>query len=118
MTEQQLKKLIKKRPLVKGRIKETDIQRAIIQYLRYKGYFVWKQNNVGIKKANGSYIPTTMRGISDILGISKDGKFIAIEVKMGKNKPTEYQEMFLEEIKSRKGIAIVAYDLLDVQKWL
>jgi hypothetical protein len=37
-----------------------------------------------------------------------------VECKIGKNKPTELQEAYLEEIKKRGGVAIVAYSLEDV----
>jgi hypothetical protein len=43
-----------------------------------------------------------------------DGKFVAIECKIGRNKPTDLQNAYLEEIRKRGGIAIVAYSLDDV----
>jgi hypothetical protein len=46
------------------------------------------------------------------------GRFIAIEVKHGKNKPTPAQEEFLREVKSRGGVALVAYSLNDVTDML
>jgi len=99
-------------------MKESDIQHTIIQYLKYKKIFAWKYNSVGIKKPNGSYIPIGLKGVSDIIGLTDDGKFIAIEVKMKGNKPSIYQEEFLNQIKQRNGIAIVAYSLEDVMKFL
>lgn len=54
-------------------------------------------------------------GTSDITGCSKDGRFIAIECKIKPNKPTELQEAYLEEIRKRGGIAIVAYSFEDIE---
>lgn len=54
-------------------------------------------------------------GTADITGCSKDGRFIAVECKIKPNKPTELQEAYLEAIRRRGGIAIVAYDLTDVE---
>jgi hypothetical protein len=54
-------------------------------------------------------------GTADITGCSKDGRFIAVECKIKPNKPTELQEAYLEEIRRRGGIAIVAYDISDVE---
>lgn len=54
-------------------------------------------------------------GTADITGCSKDGRFIAIECKIKPNKPTELQEAYLAEIRKRGGIALVAYDLNDVE---
>lgn len=53
-------------------------------------------------------------GTADITGCSREGKFIAIECKIAPNKPTALQEAYLEEIKKRGGIALVAYSLEDV----
>lgn len=55
-------------------------------------------------------------GTSDITGCCKDGRFLAIECKIRPNKPTALQEAYLEEVRRRGGIAIVAYDLESVMK--
>lgn len=57
-------------------------------------------------------------GTADITGCSKDGRFIAVECKIKPNKPTELQEAYLEEIRRRGGIGIVAYDINDVEEIL
>ena len=107
-------------------MKETQLVTLIINYLIIKGHYVWRNNSgffkhdyttkAGINKT--SAIRAGIKGGSDIVGVSKYGKFIAIECKVGKNKPTELQEMFLKEIESRGGHAIVAYSLEDVSKFL
>ncbi len=40
---------------------------------------------------------------------------IAVELKIRPNKPTVLQESYLEEVRKRGGIALVAYDLKDVE---
>jgi hypothetical protein len=57
-------------------------------------------------------------GTADITGCSKEGRFIAVECKIKPNKPTALQQAYLEEVTKRGGIAIVAYDLSDVEKVL
>lgn len=47
-------------------------------------------------------------GISDIIGVV-NGKFIAIELKVGYNKPTKLQEMFITLITKAGGVGGVAY---------
>jgi hypothetical protein len=102
---------------------EKLVQSAILSYLEMRGHFVWRNNSAFIKseyvnrygqkktRAFRAGVP----GSSDILGVEKGtGRFIAIEVKYGKNKPTDDQERFLAEVKSRGGIAIVAYSLDEV----
>lgn len=53
-------------------------------------------------------------GTSDITGCTKDGRFVAFEAKIHPNKPTQLQDAYLEEVRKRGGIALVAYSLDDV----
>jgi hypothetical protein len=98
--------------------KEQAIQAQILAYLRLKGYFVWKNSTVGIKKPDGSYIPSHAKGVSDILGLTKEGRFLAIEVKRPGGKLSPHQEAFLEAIRANKGIGLVAFSLSEVEKVL
>lgn len=104
---------------------ESALVKQIIQYLNYLGHYAWRvntgafagqyTNKQGIRKTR--FIQFGKKGMSDILGIHKDtGQLIAIECKVGYNKPTEFQKDFLEDIKSRNGIAILAYKLEDVSE--
>ena len=101
--------------------KETEqaVQKVIIDYLKLKKYLVFKHRNVGIyKKATNSYIPLSFgeKGISDIIACSPQGTFIAVEVKKPGGKPSPDQLRFLEEVKVRGGVGILAYSLDDVIK--
>jgi hypothetical protein len=95
-------------------------------YLRLKGHFCWRQNvgaarqehttSRGMKKFY--YIKFGYPGISDILGIAKDGRMIAVECKVKPRKPTDLQVEFLNEVSKRGGYAILAYSIDDVTKHL
>ena len=96
---------------------EKDIQKAILDYLLLKKIYCWKQHNTGIYyQKEDKYIHAGMKGVSDILGVLPDGKFLAIEVKTKYNKPTKHQEDFLENIKLNNGVAFVARSIDDVQE--
>jgi len=95
-------------------LKESDIQKQIIDYLEMTGNLVVKINNVGIMKPNGSFIPPRQRGVSDLLVCKRGGHFVAIEVKVPGNKPTLYQSNFIEDVKRRGGRGFVANSLNDV----
>ena len=98
---------------------EGAIQKVILDYLKLKKYLVFKHRNVGIyKQATNSYIPLSFgeKGISDVIGCSPQGTFIAVEVKKPGGKPSPDQLRFLEEVKVRGGIGILAYSLDDVIK--
>lgn len=60
---------------------------------------------------------SSVKGISDIIAI-RDGILIAIEVKVGKDKLSDHQEIFLSHIFVAGGIAFVARSLDDVVKEL
>lgn len=95
--------------------KEAKLKTDIIEYLKFLGIFCWNNRNVGVYNPKyGKYIPSTVKGVSDIIGILPNGKFLAIEIKVKPNKLTEHQKWFLEQIKKNNGVAIVAYNLTDV----
>ena len=55
------------------------------------------------------------RGISDLL-ICLDGKFIAIELKHGKNKATALQEKYLRDVRESGGVAVVCRSIKDLER--
>lgn len=75
-----------------------------------------KDKVVKILKEEGVYyfFPATggfgRSGVPDIIGCVQGGKFLAIECKAGKNKPTLLQVRELEAIRSRDGVAVVVND--------
>lgn len=98
---------------------EKDTQRAIMQYLAVKGHYPVRVNTQGVPVRNKQQEIIRMRkspmvGVADILGVSKFGQFFAIECKRKGNHATPEQLAFLQEVRQRKGIAIVAYNLDDV----
>lgn len=78
--------------------------RAIREYLSWQGAFVWP-----VVQGMGTY-----PGVSDILGVLKGGRIIAVEVKTGKGALTAKQRAFLENVQERGGLAICARSLEDV----
>mgnify|MGYP001602956253 CR=1 FL=1 len=100
---------------------EQHIQKAILDYLKVKKFVVFKHRNVGIfKKSTNQYIPLSAGeiGISDIIGCSPEGRFVAIEVKKAGGSATVAQNDFLKRIEANGGIAILAYSIDDVMNVL
>ena len=61
-------------------MKETQIQKQILDYMKLKGYVAFKHRNVGIfKQDTKQYIPLAFgeKGISDIIACSPIGQFTA-----------------------------------------
>jgi hypothetical protein len=97
---------------------EMLLQKEIVRFLGLNGIFSW------VNKNGATYDPvrkafrasTTLKGISDILGLLTGGRFLAIEVKMPKGYPTPEQKEFLARINRHGGIAFIARSIDDVKK--
>lgn len=90
---------------------EKEVVNFLIHLLNSKGHFVWRNNSGVVKssyKGKQRLWRAGLKGSADILGIAKDGKFIAIECKFKTNKPTPSQVQFLEDIRTRGGYAFLA----------
>lgn len=91
---------------------EKQLQHAIAEYLNYQGCYVWVTNAgfIRFKDDRGDRVfRGGFKGLSDIIGISPTGRFIALEVKKpdGKYKATDAQLSFIERVKEHGGIAAV-----------
>lgn len=97
---------------------EKILQDAVLKYLHARGIFCWAQKNAGtfdpVKKIFRRN--TTMKGVSDILGLlPNDGRMLAIELK-AKTPVSPEQKVFLEKVKQDGGISGVARCLEDVME--
>lgn len=96
--------------------KEQDILNAILSYLHYRRICVWRNNTGGFKNKQGHFYTFGLKGSGDILGLTKEGRFISIEVKVPGRKPTPNQVQFMETVNANRGLAFVATSVEDVQK--
>lgn len=92
--------------------KANDVTNAVVKMLNLKGFVAWRQNNGGVYDVKlGSFRKkgkSEMQGVSDIIGYcKKTGKFMAIEVKIGKDTLSVEQRMFLEDVNKAGGIGLV-----------
>jgi hypothetical protein len=108
-----------------GEPSESDILRAIMQLLKHhpKVASHWRQNSGTFQERNrdGStrYIrANTQKGMSDIMGVLKDGRTLAIEVKSRTGRMRPGQEEFLQTIRQAGGVAGVCRSVDDAQRLL
>ena len=87
-------------------MKESKIQAEIIQLLKNKGYLPIK-----VQVAN-------FNGVADIIACSPKGHFIALEVKTQTGRASKLQEVFIQKVQSRGGIAAIVRSVDDVRKLL
>jgi penicillin-binding protein-related factor A (putative recombinase) len=101
-------------------LKESDIQKSILDYLSLiPGCFVFRTNNIGVplRDSSGktSFRPSPVKGLSDILCCFK-GRFIALEVKRPKGKVTQHQTRFLNQVKESGGVGAVVHSIEEVKE--
>ena len=85
-------------------LKETDIQNAIREHLRWHGWFVIRH-----QQTLGSH-----KGLSDLTAI-KNGVTVYIEVKKPAGRQSEDQQQFQADIESHGGLYILAKSVEDVE---
>ena len=101
---------------------ETRIQNRILLALSEAGCTVWRNETAGawVGKQihrDGDQVTLTNAhmmtfglavGSSDIIGITPEGLFLAVEVKTLKGRPTKEQLRFIEAVRAAGGIAGIA----------
>lgn len=95
---------------------ESDFQKKVRVELTKKGFTSFRINVMGGYSKDGRYIPPSVpKGFSDLIAI-RDGKVMFIEVKVGKNKPSENQKKFINKMRDKGCIAGIVWNLDDLNK--
>lgn len=68
--------------------------------------FFWRNNVGAMKMDNGRYVKFSFVGASDLMAVSKRGRFMAIECKSTGKKPTADQTAFLANVTAAGGFAV------------
>lgn len=84
---------------------EKDVKKAVKKILDQRGWFWWMPPANGFGKV----------GVSDFNAL-RNGVFLAIETKFGKNKPTVHQLAFLESVAASRGYGFIVNE--DRLEWL
>ena len=96
--------------------KEDDFQKSVARYLDSLGVLwchVPNESKSKVQYRVKQKAKGLKSGLPDCLIFEPKGIYngMAIELKVGKNKISEYQKYWLEELSSRAWKCIVAYDL-------
>lgn len=111
---------------------ESQIQSAIMGLLRYKGWYVQRQNSGMIPMGEGRsrrLIRMNKAGTPDVMAFKKDlfctsqddrkpVTLLYVEVKRPGNKPTSLQLAVMEELEEYGATCLVAHSVDDVQSYL
>jgi len=97
---------------------ENEIQNSILDWLWYNHIFAWRNNNFArYSKTADRYFKMpkySINGVSDILGILPDGRFLAIEVKTPIGVVSKDQKEFLKNVNDNGGVGFVAKKIEDI----
>lgn len=84
----------------------SNLTKLVIDLLTLHNCHVWRQNTIPVydnfRKAYRAN--NTKKGVADVIGITPEGRFIGIEIKVGKDKQSADQMKFQAEVEKRKGI--------------
>lgn len=97
-------------------LSKAQIRASAIKELMWRGYDVWIQNNIAVRKRK--FIGRL--GVSDIIGITKDGRWVACEVKTVNDKLSDDQIKFLNDIATSGAVAYLAVDnngRVELKEW-
>lgn len=94
-------------------MKTNDLTKQVLEYCLKSGHHVVRINNIPGKKYRKNNVT---KGTPDILGCTKSGQALAIEIKNKDTHDTQsiYQQEFEDHYKKRGGIYILATKLEDV----
>ena len=109
---------------------ETKLQNLILMSLSKAGCLVFRNESAGAwvgkvlhKDANQVTLTDARMirfglavGSADIIGIAPCGRFLAIEIKTSKGRPTKEQLRFIEAVNNAGGIAGIARSVEDALK--
>jgi hypothetical protein len=93
-------------------MREADLMRSIMIAASREGHRLFRNNVGAVKAADGPWIHYGVggKGGSDLIGMTRQGRFAAIEVKAS-GKPTVEQTEFIEMVRRQGGVAGVAYNI-------
>jgi Holliday junction resolvase len=110
------KAIISKKETV-DKIGANALTKQVIKILWMKGWQVWRQNNAAVYDPTKNIFRSnsTIKGISDIIGFNKkDARFIAIEIKVGRDKLSIEQKLFLDYVNKAGGIGLEVRKIEDI----
>lgn len=87
----------------------------VLQALRGNPAVAWvERQNTGAAKVGGRFIRFGWRGCSDLIGMLKDGRLLAVEVKAPGGRLRPEQAEFLSLVRRFGGVAFVARNAAEV----
>jgi hypothetical protein len=96
---------------------EKLLKQCLLQ-LTTHGYMAWKNSTGALKANTGHFQRYGLKGSADIIGLTPEGQFLAIEIKTGKAVQNKAQVSFQKAIESRNGIYKIIRTYEELIEWL
>ncbi|HXT04661.1 MAG TPA: VRR-NUC domain-containing protein [Casimicrobiaceae bacterium] len=101
------------------RVYERDVLKGVLRALELHPRVAWAARmNVVAQKIDDRFVRAGFPGLSDVVGMLRDGRFLAVEVKRPGGQPTTAQVEFLGLVSRSGGVAFVARSVEDVMRGL
>lgn len=97
---------------------ETDIVRQCLDLLRLYQILAWRNNTGALRDARRRLVHFGEPGSADILGCLPGGRFLSVEVKRGKNRPTTLQLEWARVVRQAGGLALVVWSSQELEEAL
>jgi hypothetical protein len=101
---------------------EATLVRACLELLALRRIFGWRNNSGGFVVGEGKdrrLVRAGLKGSPDIIAVlPPTGRFVGIECKVGRNRPTPEQAAFLETVRAAGGLALVVWDVRELAEAL
>jgi len=100
-------------------MKEKDLHNSIAEYLAHFPYILWTSTLGGVYLGKGNFKQKNLvkkhykKGVPDILIFEPNAKYkgLMIELKVGYNKPSIYQQKWIDNLNARGYKAVICYSL-------
>lgn len=107
--------------LVKDKVVKSDansLTAAVLTLFNAHGFELFRVN-VTVPKIKGQYVRSVPNGTPDIIGYSPKGHFVAIEIKVGRDKLRPEQKVFIDKVSmTPDGRAVVIHNLNEALEFL
>ncbi len=89
---------------------------CIVAYAKLTGAFASRLNNTGIYRGGKYTRSTSRRGLPDVL-VTRGGQSLFIEVKVGRDKMSQWQQAVRDDQQQAGGLYYVAKDFESFKQW-
>lgn len=101
---------------------ETALVKACLALLKLRGILAWRNNSGAFVLGEGAgrrFFRAGLVGSSDIFGVlPPKGRFLAVEVKVGRNRPTAKQQLFAAAVRDSGGLALTVWSVAELAELL